>query len=422
MLSPNIVQQLMTKKAEYIFGEIYMKHYSRNQSTIFKRTILLFTLLFTSGILLSACSDSEPDASNTEHTQSSSTQKHSNHKKVNKKREYKKANHKKSQPIHHSNAGTITNSLVKLTNAESAGNTGDYYYENGAAKLTNFSELSAGTYKYSSDSQGRSSTARAVLTYGEYRSSMGSRQGDPLAPPSWPDDNPKVAISYSSTGRTYHGYLYNRSHSIGDSLLGTKSYTSLYNFTTGTRPQNVGADQNGGMRYAEETVENYWQSHSDGSTTVDYQVTPVYYKNENIPRGTIVDIKSSDNQINKEIVVINSAEGIKINYNDGSNNAKPIPSTPTHRSYQASNNNQSQTNTTSNNSSESSSVPSSNSTNYDRVGNWSVAHQGMVFVSDSDKYYKRVTNPENYQYESQGQAEASGASVAARGNQYARPN
>lgn len=107
--------------------------------------------------------------------------------------------------------------------------------------------MKAGDYHFASDSQGQASTAKAVLTYSEYKSSKGSRQGDPLDPPSWPSSNPKVAISYILAGRTYHGYLYNRGHSIGDSLLGAKSYTSEYNFTTGTRSQNVGADQNGGM-------------------------------------------------------------------------------------------------------------------------------------------------------------------------------
>lgn len=47
----------------------------------------------------------------------------------------------------------------------------------------------------------------------------------------------------------------------------------------------------------------------------------------------------------------------------------------------------------------------------------------MVFArSDSGKYYSRVTNPNNYQYMTQIDADNAGYSRAPRGNQYARPN
>lgn len=211
----------------------------------------------------------------------------------------------------------VLKKLVSYTNHESAGPTQDYYWQLGKSHTTGFKHLKSGDYHFASDSQGRAGTARAVLTYGEYADSRGSRQGSPLEPSSWPTTNPKVAISYAFTGRTYHGYLYNRAHSIGDSLLGAKSYTSENNFTTGTRPQNVGADQDGGMRYAEETAEAYWASNPNTSDTIKYETTPLYYHSETIPRGSIVDIKSSDGQINTAVAVINSAEGIKINYNTG---------------------------------------------------------------------------------------------------------
>ncbi len=100
-----------------------------------------------------------------------------------------------------------------------------------------------GDYKFEADDKGRSSTARAILTYSQYESSKGSRQGQPLEPPFWPKNNPKTAITFSLTGKTYHGYQFNRSHSIADSLLGKDSYTSNFNFTTGTRSQNVGANK-----------------------------------------------------------------------------------------------------------------------------------------------------------------------------------
>ncbi|OQO71524.1 hypothetical protein BH747_01445 [Enterococcus villorum] len=55
-------------------------------------------------------------------------------------------------------------------------------------------------------------------------------------------------------------------------------------------------------------------------------------------------------------------------------------------------------------------------------GQWSIAANGMVFArSDSRKYYSRVTNPNNYQYMTQIDADNAGYSRAPRGNQYARP-
>ena len=55
-------------------------------------------------------------------------------------------------------------------------------------------------------------------------------------------------------------------------------------------------------------------------------------------------------------------------------------------------------------------------------GQWSIAANGMVFArSDSGKYYSRVTNPNNYQYMTQIDADNAGYSRATRGNQYARP-
>ncbi|MDT2772733.1 hypothetical protein P7H39_04090 [Enterococcus durans] len=55
-------------------------------------------------------------------------------------------------------------------------------------------------------------------------------------------------------------------------------------------------------------------------------------------------------------------------------------------------------------------------------GQWSIAANGMVFArSDSGKYYSRVTNPNNYQYMTQIDADNAGYSRAPRGNQYAHP-
>lgn len=310
----------------------------------------------------------------------------------------------------------ILEKLNEYTNAKSAGPTKNYYWENGTARLSGFEAIKAGEYNFGADDKGRSGVARAVLTYSQYEASKGSRQGQPLDPPAWPSSNPKIGITFSLTERTYHGYLYNRSHSIADSLLGEGSYTSQYNFTTGTRSQNVGANQNGGMRYAEELAENFWKANPNTSSTIDYQTTPVYNATETMPRGSIVDIKSSDNTLNIEVVVINSAEGLEIDYASGT----PISSTSQSVQSVAPEPSSSETIQKAPAVTELSSQATASDSSYTTNGEWTVAAPGMVFVSNSNKYYSSVTNPGNYQYISQAEA-ASFAQPAQRGNQYARP-
>lgn len=369
-----------------------------------KRILLGAIVLLFAGSGLTACSNDDSQSAATHSSQVTSSSQ-STGKTVSKV--HRQSHHTKATKAPNQHHEAILDKLVSYTNKESAGPTGDYYWVNGKAHFTHFSGLKAGDYSFKSDTQSRSATARAVLTYSEYAASRGSRQGEPLDPPSWPE-NKIVAISYGLTGRTYHGYLYNKSHSIGDSLLGAKSYASLYNFTTGTRPQNVGADQNGGMRYAEESAENYWESYPGTNQVIYYQTTPLYKGNETMPRGSIVDVRSSDKTLNTEIVVINSAEGIHLNYSDGSNNAKTYVRHS--HSSNSGNSNSSQSGTASQQN-------GSTSTN----GPWTVAASGMVYVSDSNKYYSEVKNPNNYTYESRSQANANGATQALRGNQYAKP-
>lgn len=322
--------------------------------------------------------------------------------------------------------------LVKYTDDKSAGPTRNYYWDNGKAKITGFNGMKDGDYHFSADSQDRSSVAKAVLTYSEYENSKGSRQGEPLDPPAWPSTNDKVAIQYGLTGHIYHGYLYNRSHSIADSLLGKGSYSSEYNFTTGTRPQNVGADQNGGMRYAEETAEDYWSNHPNTKNTISYETTPLYKGDESIPRGSVVDLKSSDDSLNKEIVVINSVEDTKINYNTGivtsastaTKNEQASQSKAHSESARARSSSVATVKAESRFQSkalkessefQSETVPTAN------AGGWTTAPAGKVFVSNSGKYYTRVKNPGNYELTTQACAEAEGATRAIRGNQYAQP-
>ncbi len=385
----------------------------QHHRSLVKTLTVLGAFLLVGGGLTGCGSDASTKTSEDNQSQSSSVVKHSHHKSSASSSSQAASSQSSSSTAKRqsqSSDAAILKRLVSYTDNESAGPNQNYYWSNGHARITGFSGMHAGSYHFAGDSLGRSATAKAVLTYSEYKSSQGSRQGDPLEPPAWPASNPIVAISFSLTGRTYHGYLYNRSHSIADSLLGSKSYTSAYNFTTGTRPQNVGADQDGGMRYAEEMAEGYWEDHPNTSHTIDYETTPLYEGSEDIPRGSVVDIKSSDGVLNSEIVVINSVEGIKINYNSGTSNAKTYE-TSSRAAYSSS----------ATRSSTTTSSTQHSTTGGTKQGQWTVAGNGMVYVSDSNKYYTKVTNPQNYHYMSRSKAIAAGDTQASRGNEYARP-
>jgi len=208
--------------------------------------------------------------------------------------------------------------LIAYDKTESPGPTKDYYWFNGAAHIAKGEMPDAGKAKFTYDGDGRSSIARATLTYALYAASKGSRQGSTLNPPGWPSSNPQVSSHSVLTGKTTHTYLWNRSHSIADSLLGALSYSSKANFTAGTKDQNVGADDNGGMRAAEEIAEKYWAGHPDSKVVIWYQTTPLYSGSNMIPSGSIVDELSSDGSIDKEIVVLNDEEGIAVNYSGSS--------------------------------------------------------------------------------------------------------
>lgn len=115
-------------------------------------------------------------------------------------------------------------------------------------------------------------------------------------------------------GLVYHGYLFNRSHLIAKSLGGTEVAENL---VTGTRTQNVGAnDGGGGMAYPEGLARAWLDKNPDG--TVWYSSTPTYKGTEVVPRSVIVDLVSSDGTLDLELEVYNTAQGYSIDYADGS--------------------------------------------------------------------------------------------------------
>lgn len=185
----------------------------------------------------------------------------------------------------------------------------------------------AGEYVYSDkDSLGRTGVAMATIDY--HSTNVGCREinakeecerdnfrsGDD--PSGW-GHNEKVSIP-GQDGRTYNGYMYNRSHLIGDAIGGE---ATSENAVTGTRPQNVGnVDNAGGMRYTESKVEDYFSSATD--EVVYYKAEPVYEGNELLPRYVIVTVMSSDQKLNEVVQVFNNANGWNINYADGTYSAQ----------------------------------------------------------------------------------------------------
>ena len=114
-------------------------------------------------------------------------------------------------------------------------------------------------------------------------------------PSGW-NKNEKVSVQTSSG--EYNGWFWNRSHLVADRLGGA---TNSDNAITGTRMQNVGNRSNsGGMAYVEQLT-----------------VEPIYSGSELIPRYVIVNVKSSDNLLDKQIITFNNQYGYTIDYTNG---------------------------------------------------------------------------------------------------------
>lgn len=160
------------------------------------------------------------------------------------------------------------------------------------------------------DKLGRPTWASAKITKKIIdREKKEKRQDITVDPAGWPAYNQKIKI-INSDGSVYKGYFYNRSHMIADSLGGD---AVAENLITGTRSQNVGGtDHNGGMAYLENKIRKYFKDNNKGY--VYYTVENFYGKDELLPRYSIVNAKSSDNLINEQVKVLNTANGYKIDY------------------------------------------------------------------------------------------------------------
>lgn len=187
----------------------------------------------------------------------------------------------------------------------------NYYVVNGVAdfekEIPEVGKILTGRH----DSKGRPSFVIAHLNYDIVSKAKGKKRNRiDEEPPGW-QKNEKVTINDPS-GKKYNGYFYNRSHLLATSLGGSETTD---NFITGTRTQNVGINNHGGMAYTEEKVRNYFKNPTEN--TVIYEAIPIYKDDEKVARFVKVNVKSSDGSINEQVIVSNTAYGWEINYMTG---------------------------------------------------------------------------------------------------------
>ena len=188
----------------------------------------------------------------------------------------------------------------------------EYYRVVGPANVAD--APAAGEVRYGGlDALGRTQRVVATVDYAMYQRAKGHEPHfDKDDDPSGWGHNARTSIEVP-TGKTYHGYFWNRSHLLADSLGGAASRENL---VTGTRTQNVGAnDGRGGMAYEETRVRDWLSAHPDG--TVYYAATPAYVGDELVPRSVFVDVRTSDGAIDEQVEVYNAALGHTIDYATG---------------------------------------------------------------------------------------------------------
>lgn len=200
----------------------------------------------------------------------------------------------------------------------------EYYRVMGAAKVRD--KPAPGEVRYEGlDELGRTRSVVASLTHAMYEAAHGHEAHfDKDDDPSGWGHNAKVEIEVPAGARgakPYHGFFWNRSHLLADSLGGAAARENL---VTGTRTQNVGAnDGEGGMAYEESRVRSWLAAHPDG--TVYYAATPAYVGDELVPRSVFVDVLTSDGTIDERVEVYNAAMGYDIDYRTGTFHAAQTP-------------------------------------------------------------------------------------------------
>lgn len=175
-------------------------------------------------------------------------------------------------------------------------------------------EIPAGEIWYQPlDDLGRATRVAGTIDYATMRAGIARERGDlrNLEPSGWGHNEEAEIVQ--PNGNEYHGYFWNRSHLVAKSLGGSDE---LENLVCGTRMQNVGAnDGRGGMGYPESLARSWLEAHPEG--TIYYSVAPLYEGDEAVCRSVLVDIRSSDGELDLELEVYNAAKGFAIDYATG---------------------------------------------------------------------------------------------------------
>lgn len=185
-----------------------------------------------------------------------------------------------------------------------------YYSEMGEATFKKEAPKNVGVIYGDLDKLGRATWSSAIIS--KEIVNQKTNRGSLEDPAGWPEQNDIVTVQHLD-GTTYKGYFWNRSHMVAADFGGNGSKENL---VTATRAQNVGGRSNdGGMAYAENLVREYFNNGGNG--LIRYEVENIYNGTELLPRETIVNILSTDNALNKKVMIFNLANGYNINYNNG---------------------------------------------------------------------------------------------------------
>lgn len=166
------------------------------------------------------------------------------------------------------------------------------------------------------DSLGRTMGINATITTSVLKNKTNNTTNFSKKPAGW-SDSKKVSIPWLY-GKSSYGNFWSINYLLPDTLGGELQSN---NIITGTINEYIGGpNQDGGVRFIEKKILNYLKSNKNNK--VFCQIEPVYKDNELIPRAIIYRLKSIDNSIDEQIVVYNTSNTYKINYNNG--NYKPI--------------------------------------------------------------------------------------------------
>lgn len=174
--------------------------------------------------------------------------------------------------------------------------------------------LSPGAVNYLPlDSLGRTQGVDAAITHEMLEAGSARKRARDMPEPSgWPKKNFRADI-VTPTGDMYSGYFWNRSHLLAKSLGGADI---IENLVTGTRMQNVGAQNGqGGMDVIETALRDWIGDYPD--TVAYFRARAIYEADELIPRSVIVDVLTSDGHIDEKLEIYNAAKGYSINYYTG---------------------------------------------------------------------------------------------------------